>query len=185
MSDIHSESQYDVALSFAGEDREYVDVVANGLRSAEVKVFYDNYEQVSLWGKDLYSHLDFVYRKAARYCIVFISEHYARKVWTNHERQSAQARALNENDEYVLPVRFDSTDIPGIRPTVAYLDLRQLSPESLVELIRKKLGPRRVRQNLPLNPDRLYEALKVVSTMNKASNTLQRRQWSSTSGCNA
>src|SRR3954465_7598343 len=85
---------YDVCLSFAGEDRPYVSRVAAVLLSRGVRVFYDDYEQVDLWGKDLYVHLDDVYRSAARYCVLFVSKHYASKLWTNHERQSAQARAL-------------------------------------------------------------------------------------------
>jgi hypothetical protein len=88
--------QFDIALSFAGENRTYAADVAERLRGQGVRVFYDQYEQAMLWGKNLYDHLDYVYRRAARYCVLFISEHYADKVWTNHERQSAQARALEE-----------------------------------------------------------------------------------------
>ena len=33
--------RYDVCLSFAGEDRDYVDKVAEELRAAGVRVFYD------------------------------------------------------------------------------------------------------------------------------------------------
>lgn len=94
--------QFDIALSFAGENRTYAADVAERLRGQGVRVFYDQYEQAMLWGKNLYDHLEYVYRRAARYCVLFISEHYADKVWTNHERQSAQARALEENHEYVL-----------------------------------------------------------------------------------
>lgn len=38
----------------------------------------------------------------------------------------------------ILPVRFDETEIPGLPPTIGYLDLRVLTPEKLVELIRQK-----------------------------------------------
>src|SRR5215218_2165065 len=92
--------EFDIALSFAGENRAYVADVAERLRSQDIRVFYDQYEQATLWGKNLYDRLDYVYRRAARYCILFISKQYADKVWTNHERQSAQARALDENQEY-------------------------------------------------------------------------------------
>lgn len=47
---------YDVTLSFAGEDRAYVEKVAAALYSLGIRVFYDRYEQVDLWGKDLYTH---------------------------------------------------------------------------------------------------------------------------------
>ena len=46
--------QYDLCLSFAGEDRDYVEVVAAELLKAGATVFYDLYEQADLWGKDLY-----------------------------------------------------------------------------------------------------------------------------------
>jgi hypothetical protein len=47
-------------------------------------------------------------------------------VWITHERRSAQARALQSNQEYVLPVRFDDTEIPGLLSTVMYVDARSL-----------------------------------------------------------
>jgi hypothetical protein len=131
--------QFDVALSFAGEDRVYAGDIAERLRSHDVRVFYDEYEQAMLWGKDLYEHLDYVYQRAARYCVLFASEHYARKVWTNHERKSAQARALDESREYILPVRFDDTEIPGLRSTVAYIDARSTTRDELIALILEKL----------------------------------------------
>lgn len=130
---------YDVCLSFAGEDRAYVEWIAGELRGRGVRVFYDKFEEPELWGKDLYEHLDHIYREAARYCVLFVSEHYARKQWATHERKSAQARALQEHGEYVLPARFDDTELPGLRPTVGYLDLREVAPLTLVEHILKKL----------------------------------------------
>ena len=54
-SDKHYE--YDVALSYAGEDRAPAATLANILKSRGAKVFYDQYEKPILWGKDLYIHL--------------------------------------------------------------------------------------------------------------------------------
>jgi len=150
---------YDVCLSFAGEDRKYVENVANELRDRGIRVFYDRHEQIELWGKDLYTHLDDVYRNAARYCVMFVSCHYSNKLWTNHERQSAQARALKENAEYVLPARFDNTDFPGLRDTVGYVDLRQIDPIQLANMIQQKVGQRQTQNYLPPVPDHLFGAL--------------------------
>ncbi|MEZ0492362.1 toll/interleukin-1 receptor domain-containing protein [Kineococcus sp. TBRC 1896] len=155
------EPKYDVALSFAGEQRAYVDAVASSLKEASVKVFYDDYEKVELWGKDLYAHLDWVYRKASRYCVIFVSADYAKKVWTNHERRSAQGRAIQENSEYLLPARFDETDLPGLPPTVGYLDLASLGPAELAANIREKLGPPRLEPGFPPKTDRLWSALSI------------------------
>lgn len=134
------DQEYDVALSFAGEDRGYVAKVASILRGKGIKVFYDKYEEVELWGKDLYTHLDEIYRLKSQYCVMFISANYKSKLWTNHERESAQARAFDENREYILPARFDDTEIPGIKPTVGYIDLRGLSPEQFASLVLEKIG---------------------------------------------
>lgn len=134
------EFEFDVCLSFAGERRPYVVQVAELLQGHGIRVFYDGYEEENLWGKDLYEYLDYIYRSKSRFCILFISQEYAQKVWTTHERKSAQARALQENAEYILPVRFDDTEVPGIRPTVGYIDLRTTNPSRLVELVVRKLA---------------------------------------------
>lgn len=159
--------EHDVCLSFAGEQRPYVEKVADELASHGIRVFYDSYEQATLWGKDLYEHLDWIYRKSAKYCLMFTSEDYARKVWTSHERKSAQARAINEQSEYVLPVKFDDTEIPGIRPTIAYIDARECNPEDLAALVIKKLGPRQVHNFFPPKPDLLFKHLEAKDKRRK------------------
>jgi hypothetical protein len=155
--------EYDVCLSFAGEDRAYVKAVASLLLARGVRVFYEEYAEVELWGKDLYLHLDHIYGEAARYCILFASKHYARKLWTNHERQSAQARAFKEHEEYILTVRFDETEIPGIRSTVGFVDASNKRPNELANLISLKLGDRQRTKYLPPVPDRLFKALNARS----------------------
>jgi len=134
---------FEIVLSFAGEDRGYVEAVAAVLRAHKISVFYDGYEEATLWGKDLVEHLHYVYSASARFCLMFISKHYAEKMWPTHERRSAFERALEENQEYILPARFDDTPIPGLRKTVGYVDLRAKTPEQLAALVLRKLG----RQN--------------------------------------
>lgn len=131
---------YEIVLSFAGEDRGFVEEVAELLRKNDVSVFYDNYEQATLWGKNLIEHLHKVYSSSARYCVMFISKHYAEKVWPTHERRSAFEKAIEAKEEYILPARFDDTVIPGLHKHVHYIDLRRETPTSLAKLIMRKLG---------------------------------------------
>lgn len=147
---------YDVALSYAGEDRAYVQQVADLLTRHGVRVFYDQDMVAELWGSDLYVTLDEVYRKRARFVVVFVSGAYVSKPWTRHERQSAQARTLLEPGPYLLPVRLDDSELPGLRPTMAYLDARRTSVERLVELIRRKLDPASVPEPARGWEERLY-----------------------------
>ena len=55
--------KFDIAFSFASEDRKYVKNVAELLIGNELNVFYDEFEEVNLWGKNLYDYLDEIYRK--------------------------------------------------------------------------------------------------------------------------
>jgi hypothetical protein len=131
--------KYDVALSFAGEDRDYVEAVATGLRAAGVTVFYDKFVTADLWGKNLADHLADVYKNRSRFVVMFVSKHYVSKPWTTHERRHAQDRALVASQEYILPARFDDTEVPGITSTVGYVSLADLPPDALVDLILTKL----------------------------------------------
>jgi hypothetical protein len=131
---------YDVALSFAGEDRRYAEELAEVLVKRNVQVFYDRYEKVTLWGKDLYIYFSDLYQNRAHYCVMFISRHYAENLWTRHERSSAQVRAFKESEEYILPVRLDDTIIPGLSPNVAYLSWPPEDAKTIANTIEQKLG---------------------------------------------
>ena len=133
------EYEYDVTLSFAGEDRKHAEALATLLKNGGYEVFYDKYEWARLWGENLYDEFSTVYKDKACYCVIFVSEHYARKLWTNHERQNAQARAFQESGAYILPILLDDTEIQGILPTVGYLDLRSMSIEDIHSVLLEKL----------------------------------------------
>jgi hypothetical protein len=135
--------EYDVALSFAGEDRGYVGKVAQSLKALGVTVFYDGFEQVTLWGRDLAEHLARIYSEDAHFVVLFASAAYARKAWPNHEKQHALGRHLRGETGRILPVRMDDTEIPGLPPTMGYLDCRALTPEKLAELVRQKVDEER------------------------------------------
>ena len=132
-------SNFDVAISFAGTERALAEQLAKILHSAGVAVFYDNFYPEHLWGKNLTAFLDEIYRKRAKFCVVFISNEYKERRWTSHELRSAQARALEaKGDEYILPIRVDSTDLDGLPPTVGYVSI-DLGIEKIAEMLIAKL----------------------------------------------
>jgi len=151
---MNNDNKYHVSLSFSGKDRAYVEAVASNLKQRGVKVFYDFYEQANLWGKNLYDHLTEIYLKKSYYVVMFISKHYKKNVWPNLERQAAQARAFTENKEYILPARFDDTEIPGMLGTVGYIDLNKTKSYELSDLICIKLQQEGIVEisNLLLQP---------------------------------
>jgi hypothetical protein len=50
-------TDFDIAFSFAGEDRAYVDTVARVLRDRGVKVFYDLFEETDLWPSEIVTRI--------------------------------------------------------------------------------------------------------------------------------
>src|SRR5665647_164214 len=138
---------YDIAFSFAGEQREYVSQVHKILTERyNVRVFYDKdlKIQIDLWGKDLAEEFQKIYEKQSKWCLLFISKDYKEKFWARHEKRSALARAIREKGTYLLPARFDDTEIDGIPNTTIYIDISNMTPDDFSEFIIGKLG-------IPLN----------------------------------
>ena len=129
----------DIAVSFAGEQRDYVQAVVRGVGD-DVKVFYDEDEKAKLWGENLVDLLTDLYQHKARYVVMFVSAAYATKMWPNLERQSAMATATQQRSAYILPVRMDDTELPGLLPTVGHLDARHEGLDGIVRIIREKLA---------------------------------------------
>ncbi|MER7077891.1 TIR domain-containing protein [Saccharopolyspora kobensis] len=140
MSSARDGYEYDIAVSFAGEDRDYVERVVRELQKEGIKVFYDQDIQDQLWGENLIDYLKVVYGGRARYVVLFISRYYLEKKWTNWERQSAQDRGLQQPSPYILPVRLDDSELPGMLTSVAYLDARVSSIKDIVNAAKGKLG---------------------------------------------
>lgn len=133
--------KYDVALSFAGEQRDQARELANQLQEAGYTPFFDEFEQSQLWGQDLPIKLTEIYENESRFCVAFLSAAYVEKTWTNHELRAAISRAAMERGEYLLPLRFDDAEVPGLRKGIAYLDMRKVAMAEVFELLGQKLGP--------------------------------------------
>lgn len=130
---------YDVALSFAGEDRAYVEKIAQALKARGIRVFYDKFEVVNLWGKDLYQYLSHIYKDKAKYCVIFISLFYKNKAWTKHELKNAQNRAFLDNKEYILPIFLEDVELEGLNDTIGYIKASEYTDSNIVDLIIEKI----------------------------------------------
>ena len=157
--------EFDVAVSFAGEDRELVKEIVSRLKDAGKRVFYDADYQSATWGEDLIEYLDQIYRVKARYTIMFISRFYAEKMWTRHERRSALERALEQRSRYVLPVRLDDTALEGLRSTIGYLDARRMSSDEIVKATLDIL----LTDTPPAQPDAIIRVPRTESRREQAS----------------
>lgn len=126
---------YDLALSFAGEDRGIAETVAIEVRNKGFKVFYDFFEKEDLWGEDLTVTLPKKY-KNARFCVIFISDSYLEKMWTRFERQVIIEHFLKLGASgYVLPVFIGNAEqeVPGLSKLIGYRTVS--GPDDLPDLI--------------------------------------------------
>jgi len=132
---------FDVAISFAGTERKLAEELASRVRDAGFSVFYDGYYPEDLWGKSLVETFHEIYSKGARYCVIFVSQEYNNRAWTIHERRSAQERMLKERgSEYILPIKADDAELPGMPSTAGYVSLKELGIEKISEILLKKLS---------------------------------------------
>ena len=71
---------------------------------------------------------------------MFISKEYVENAWPRHERRSILSSAVQNKSEYVLPVRFDDTLVPGLPESIRYETANEHTPEKLAVMIAEKLG---------------------------------------------
>lgn len=146
--------KYDVALSFAGENRDFAEAIATALQVANVKVFYDEFNPADLWGEDLSVKLREIYFTDSRYCIMILSDYYVDKMWPTLERKNAIERLIQEVDgAYILPVRLDgfSGNVPGLPNTIGYLSVKNHESKKVVDSFLRKIGKDRQDKMQDLN----------------------------------
>lgn len=132
--------KYDIALSFAGEDRRYVSKIAEVLSLYGVRIFYDEYETVNLFGEELHQYLEKVYAEESRYVAIFSSKAYLKSEWALVELK-AILHAINvRNDDLILRIKLDETPIEGISDSIGYLVGKEHEINQLCEIIINKLG---------------------------------------------
>ena len=135
--------RYDVAFSLAHEQHDYVDNVFNEIKTTEpsLKVFYyrDEEQEIKLWGRNMVTLLQKIYRDQSNHVIIFVSKEYVKKRWVRHEWRSVQEAILDREEEYLLPARFDDSELEGLHSTTHYIDLRKKTPKEFGEMIVTKV----------------------------------------------
>jgi hypothetical protein len=149
---------YDVALSFAAEDRPTARAIADELIRRGVSVFFDQFDMDLLWGRDLHRHLSNIYDRS-RFVVLLVSKAYTQKSWTQFERKTALARAGDDPGSQVLPVALDDSirdSVSGFPPNLGYVDLRQTSVERVADLVVEKLRSGAQMQVPAIGPTRVH-----------------------------
>lgn len=131
--------KYDVAISFAGENRKIAEKLVASLKAKDerLSVFYDKDHKAYLWGKDV-KEFNSIYSSDARYVIPIISEYYIKKDWPRHEFAVASKEAKKRKGEFILPLRVDDACLVGLHDDVSYMDIRKDKISHIVDAVLTK-----------------------------------------------
>lgn len=146
---IEVNGKYDFALSFSGEQREQARALSNALRDRDLSVFFDEYEQVAMIGRDLEEYLAPIYRSQATYVVCLLSNSYPERVWTRFEGKQFKARFGTESVipiyiNEVNPTPFDAAQNVG---SLKYVSTAPVIPQAndLADILAKKIASLRLR----------------------------------------
>jgi hypothetical protein len=131
---------FDVAVSFASEDREFVGEVVTRITASNARVFCDSDFSAGIRGEELPGHLDRLYRRKTPHAVIFASRYYAEKMWARYERRAVITGAHENSGIHILAVRLDDTALPGLSPAVGSLDARWVGLAGIAEAILARLG---------------------------------------------
>jgi hypothetical protein len=131
--------KFDVAISFSGADRDAAFAIAEALRQRNINVFYDEWHQYELWGQDLSTILPSIY-STATLCVILISKAYSTSPYPKHELRTLLERLVLNDSDFLLPVKLDSTDLPGINKTIVFADYTKEGPEIVAEWVARRLA---------------------------------------------
>ncbi len=136
---------YDVAVSFAGEQRGYVESTVSAARALGLRVFYDRDMAYRWWGRNFVLEQRRVYSGSALRFVPFISAEYLGRPYSRDEFSYAMLRSVTVGDDYVLPVLFGEVCVPAelLHPHIGYLRAEDHSPRQLALLIRAKVDAAR------------------------------------------
>jgi len=135
------EHVFDVALSFPGEVRAYIETVARQLVRilGNNTVFYDNFYKSQLAMPNLDTALQDLYGNRASLVVVFLSEAYANKKWCGIEFRAIRKIINAKQDEMVMFIRFDDAPVDGVFAHDGYIDATTHSEIEVASMIHERL----------------------------------------------
>lgn len=137
-----SKHQFDVALSFPGEARQYVEQVAQHLERllGPDRYFYDRNYTAQLARPSLDTFLQGIYRDRSRLIVVFAGGDYQRKNWCGIEFRAVREIINGRDHDRIMFVRMDDGEVEGIFGHDGYADARQHEPAEIASFIDERVN---------------------------------------------
>jgi hypothetical protein len=138
---MNSNNIYDIAVSFAGEQRGYVRETVAACKAKGLRVFFDEDKTNDWWGRNFIQEQRRTYSSQTRFFVPFLSSDYLAKPIPMDEFASAMMTAVKLGDGYILPVIMGNADVPAelLHPHIGYLRSEAFTPDRLADELVKKV----------------------------------------------
>jgi len=132
---------FDVALSFPGEVRKYVESVAVQLEReiGPNSYFYDNNYKAQLARPSLDTLLQDIYKNRSRLIVVFLCTKYQEKEWCGIEFRAIREIINAREHERVMYIKMDDGDVEGVFRSDGYVDGNLHTSKEVAEFIRERV----------------------------------------------
>lgn len=133
--------QFEVALSFPGEVRNYVESIAAKLEETIGKdsYFYDNNYKSQLARPSLDTLLQNIYRNQSKLVVIFLCKKYQEKDWCGLEFRAIKEIIMKRQDEKIMFVKMDDGKVDGVFDTDGYIDGCSHRPEEVALFINERV----------------------------------------------
>ncbi|MEZ5293909.1 MAG: tetratricopeptide repeat protein [Vicinamibacterales bacterium] len=131
-----------MALSFAGEKRDFVATVARLLanRFGEDRILYDKFHEAEFARYDLGVRLPELYGAQSDLIVPILCPAYDAKRWTGWEWIHIYGLLTKEDGHRVMPCRFELAHADGLSPASAFIELDDKTPAQFETLILERLA---------------------------------------------
>jgi len=136
-----ADHQFDVALSFPGEARGYVEQVAEHLEQllGPDRYFYDRNYTAQLARPSLDTFLQAIYRNRSLMVVVFAGGDYQLKDWCGIEFRAVREIINAREHDRIMFVRMDDGEVEGIFRHDGYVDARHHDPAEIAGFIAERV----------------------------------------------
>ena len=134
---------YTIAVSYASEQRYYVEKFVNYFIEKNINIYYDRNEQAQMLGTLLHETSQEIDTEDTYYRIIFLSKDYINKPITKMESEYILAdNVYQKNKLYVF--KFDEAMLPGLNRNFVYSTIEEYpDPEDYANLIYDAIKKKR------------------------------------------
>src|SRR5690606_25445440 len=119
--------EFEIAISFAGENRQLAKYIAEQLESIDISVFLDEHYEANYLGKAWSKEFERIFINDSMYVVCILDIHHKNKIWPTFERDCFKKRVTQGE---VIPIFLDDTVFVGIPDDIVGLKF-QWDPTNL------------------------------------------------------